>query len=724
MRGFANRRSQPTATMSGRPVGTGPTEQVRKRRYRCPSVSFTPLVKLDFRKARVVVAVGVGIASVGLAGFASPVRGAGSGPSDGSELKLPSVSTPPDPGLPVGVAFANPELGFVASDTGRPMGAASGVVMAASGIISRTTDSGLVWQPVWQQPGISLGWLGISGNMVIATGYEYPTSGVGSPSGSPVLLLGGESGQSWRLIHPSLPASDATWQITWGFDAVQWVSPSLALATPAPDAVGSIPPTLLISRDGGSDWTEVNLPGGTSSGGVSVVSATEIFATGSPATPTSECQGAVWETTDQGLNWAMLPGSCSVAPLLSVQFLNQQVGFTGGGLPAAAQEPPGMVLLETADGGANWSVQSEGYSSTNGPLPVVQIEFTTPDLGAVLSGGCTPGAVMPCPGQVYTTDDGGLTFRRTTGAGSDLATAGSQAMWVLNSQAGVVLASSDRGSHWSTVPGVGQLGIEGLSFQSGALIVFTPLGALASANGARTWKFLSSTPDVGSLGYSPPRVEAIYGDSVLASSEGSNSVETRTYFPKAGAYGLSSIAFTTSERGILLGEGSQCLKPHFHPQSAAVFVTGDGGRQWHHVSDLPLANSQVAYSGTFVVVVGEEGCHSRLATSADGGLQWTIRLLPRGTTNCVDPSLTDSGAFWLTCTTTGIDGVTYLATGSVGSSRFADHKLAGLSLQSLFAVSAHGELYALGTERGANIIWTSHNGGSTWRGVVLTLPSS
>jgi len=667
-----------------------------------------------------MVAVAVGIVSVGLAGCGSPLTSRGSRPGDGPQIKLPLVPTPPDRGLPVGVAFASPELGFAASDTGRPTSAASGVVMAASGIISRTADSGHVWQPVWQQPGVSLGWLGISGNLVIATGLEYPTSGRGSLAGSPVLLLGDTNGGSWRLIHPRGPGPYGGWETA----AVQWVSPSLALASTAPGDVGSIVQPLVISRNGGASWTPVDLPGGSSTGGVSVVSATQMFATGTPGAPTSECQGAVWETTDQGLSWAMLPGSCSAAPLYSVQFLNQQIGFAGGGQMPAFGQPPGMVLLETADGGLTWSLKSEETSASALSQPIVQIQFTTLELGAVLTGGCMPGANGPCAGKIYTTDNGGDSFQGTTEEGTALVTVGSQHLWAVDYWAAVVRASSDGGSRWTTLPGVSQLPLTGVSFQSGSLIAFTPLGAFATANGGSTWKLVSSTSEVGYLGYAPPRAEVIDNDSVLASPAGSSSGGTETRFSKAGAYGLSSIAFATAERGVLLGAGAQCLKPQLLTQSAPVFVTDDGGRHWRQVSNLSLANSQVAYSGAFVVALGSEGCHSRLGTSADGGLQWTIRSLPGGTANCVDPSVTDAGAFWLTCTSSGIDGVTYLARGSVGSSRFTDHKLAGLSLQSVFAVSARGALYAVGTERGTDIIWTSGNGGRTWRGVAFALPSS
>jgi hypothetical protein len=94
-------------------------------------------VKLDTKSA----VVAVGIVSVGIAGCGSPLASAGSGPGDRPQIKLPSVPTPPDRGLPVDVAFASPELGFVASGRGRPTSAASGVVLAGSSWFSRESAS-------------------------------------------------------------------------------------------------------------------------------------------------------------------------------------------------------------------------------------------------------------------------------------------------------------------------------------------------------------------------------------------------------------------------------------------------------------------------------------------------------------------------------------------------------------------------------------------------------
>lgn len=664
-----------------------------------------------------MAAMAIGLVSIGLAGCGD----APSVATDGFQIKLPPVPTRPDRGLPMGVAFATPKLGFVASVTGQPTAGPSGSLMAALGIVSRTTNSGRAWRTVWQQHGVTLGWLGISGNLVIATGVEYPTSGRGGEFVTPVLLLGDTSGQSWRLVHPKLPGPP-TADSGWGTAAVQWVSPSLAVASTAPWEVGSIAQPLVISRDGGIRWTAVDLPGGSSTGGVSVVSATDMFATGTPANPSPNCQGAIWETTDQGLDWAMLPGSCSVAPLYAVQFLNQQIGFAGGGNMPEFGQPPGMLLLETTDAGTTWSLKSEERSPGDLSLPLVQIEFTTPELGAVSTGGCGPGANGPCSGQVYTTDDGGNVFQPTTADGMDLVTAGGRHLWVLDGRADVVLASSNGGGHWTTLPGVSQLYVAGLSFQSGSLMVFTPLGAFASADGGRTWKMVSSPTQPGSVGYAPPRVEVLDSLSVLVSSVGSSSVETKTKLSNGGEAGLSSIAFASSERGIVVGSGNQCLKPGIPAESAPVFITDDAGRKWRQVSELPFGMSQVAYSGGFVVALGEDGCHMRLATSADSGTTWTTRSLPGGAANCLDPSVTDAGDFWLTCSTVGVNGATYLDAGSIVSGRSITHKAAGLSLQAMFAFSARGELYAVGTDRGTNILWKSRNDGQTWQGEVLILP--
>ncbi|HUY60849.1 MAG TPA: hypothetical protein VMW49_03135, partial [Candidatus Dormibacteraeota bacterium] len=574
------------------------------------------------------------------------------------------------------------------------------------------------WHTVWHQAGVDLGWIGVSGTLVVATGVEFPTSGTGTLTGTPVLLLGHETGGTWRLMRPSLPPSDGG----WGSAAVDWVSSSLALASTAPWAIRPTPQPLLISRDGGHHWAAVDLPGGSPTGGISAVSATTMFATGAPASAPARCQGAIWKSSDGGQHWAMLQRSCSAAPLHSVQFLTDRLGFAGGGqLPAYAQ-PPGRVLLETSNGGASWSVRSEETSTRRLSSPIIQIHFTTPDRGTLLTGGCSLGSNGPCPGHVYTTDDGGRTLRPTNQAGTDLAAVGSTDLWVIGFLGPLVHASSDGGRHWTTLLGIGQaVAVDGLSFQAGSLIASTALGAFASANGGRTWRRVSSASDGVSVGYAPPHVLVTDGDSLLVGAVWGSSGQTRVDFPAAGALGLSSVAFATARRGILLGAGAQCLKPQIHSMSAPVFVTDDGGRQWHHVSNLPLADGQVAYSGDVAVVLGQERCHQRLATSRDGGRKWTLRPVPQG---CTSASVTSGGVVWLTCLTPGLHSVTYLATGTAAAPVSTEHRLHGPAAQALFVVSARGELFAVGGRHGADIIWTSLDGGRTWHGSTLHLPGT
>jgi photosystem II stability/assembly factor-like uncharacterized protein len=133
-----------------------------------------------------------------------------------------------------------------------------------------------------------------------------------------------------------------------------------------------------------------------------------------------------------------------------------------------------------------------------------------------------------------------------------------------------------------------------------------------------------------------------------------------------------------------------------------------------------MAVSQAAYTGSFAAAVGEAGCHGEMAISGDGGLRWRVGAIP---SSCQDPSLTAAGATWLTCATQGAQGFAYLASGSTSAPLQAKHRLQGLAKGAMFVAAANGNLYAVGGDDGANVLWVSRDGGRTWRGTLLSLPA-
>ena len=627
-------------------------------------------------------------------------------------ISLPAVRTQPDLGTPVGVALVAPGLGYVASDTGRPATAPRGVVMTGSGAVSMTADAGHSWRSVWSERGVYLGWLGLTGSELVATGTEFPTSGPGSEFGSPVLLLGSQDGAHWRLIHPTLPGSDGG----WGTAAVEWVSSTLAFAGTAPAYNGSIAQPLLVSRDGGVVWSIVRLPGGSSTGGISAVSDSAIFATGSVTKATQACVSAIWKSTDTGAEWSMLPGSCAPAPLYSVQFLTASSGFAGGGQLPAYSQPPARVLLATTDAGTSWSVRSEQTGTVNLSSPIVQLHFTTNELGAVVTGGCTAGANGPCGGHVYTTSDGGRSLHRTAQEGTDLSAVGSADLWVVDYPGPQVMASSDGGTDWTALPGIGAAGIEAISFQSGSLVLSTSVGTYASATGGRSWTLVGPT-DVA--GYAPPSVVILDGATVLVEPLRGPGPAGVVSLRASAAEGLAAAVFATPRDGITFGIGAQCLKPSIRPTPAPVFGTSDGGLVWQRLATLDMSVTQAAYSGAIAVAIGSERCQGAIAVSLDAGLQWRITAIP---SECQDPSITAAGGVWLTCAPSGPGGFGYLASGRPAAPLANRHRLEGLALGALFVTSADGELYAVGADHGSNVLWVSDDGGRTWRGSLLSLP--
>ncbi len=660
-----------------------------------------------------VAALALGCLSLGaLAACGSVIPRRGERSQADFPISLPAVRTPPDLGTPVGIALAAAGIGFVASNTGRPAAASRGVDMAGSGAVYMTTDDGPSWRSVWSERGVYLGWMGFTGSEVVATGTEFPTSGPGSESGSPVLLLGSRDGAQWTLIHPTLPGPDAG----WGTAAIDWVSSTLAFAGTAPAYNGSITQPLLVSSDGGAAWRMVQLPGGSSTGGVSAVSGSAIFATGSVTKTTTACVGAIWKSTDAGAEWTMLPGSCSPAPLYSVQFLTPSSGFAGGGELPAYSQPPGRVLLATTDGGTSWSVRSEQTGTVNLSSPIVQLHFTTNELGTLVTGGCTAGANGPCGGHVYTTSDGGRSLHRTAQEGTDLSAVGSADLWVVDYPDTQVMGSHDGGADWTALPGMGAAGIEAISFQSGSLVLSTSVGTYASATGGRSWT-LVGPPDVA--GYAPPKLVILEGTTVLVEPVRQSGPDIVVHPLASVAEGLTSAVFATPSHGITFATGAQCLKPSIRPTPATVFGTSDGGLVWQRLATLDMSVTQAAYSGAIAVAVGDVGCKGAMAVSVDAGLHWRIRAIPSG---CQDPSITAAGGIWLTCVQSGPGGFAYLASGHPAAPLVAKHRLEGMALGAMFVTSATGEMYAVGADRGSNVLWVSGDGGRTWRGSLLSLP--
>jgi len=661
-----------------------------------------------------VAAIGAACLLVGaLSGCAAAASHSAGSSGAAFPISLPAVRTPPDRGTPVGVALVTAQRGFVASNIGYPTSVSSGVVMAGSAMISLTGDSGHSWKTVWSERGVYLGWMGITGSKVVATGMQYPTTGPGSESGSPVLLLGNEGGGTWRVVHPSVPSSYGG----WGWAAVDWVSSTLAFASTAPSFTGSIPQPLVVSRDGGASWTTAHLPGGTSTGGVSATSDSTIFATGSVTKATSTCDGAVWESTDAGSLWSRLPGSCSPAPLYSVQFLNSRTGFAGGGQLPSFSQPPGRVLLGTTDGGASWSIASEQITPSQLASPIVQLHFITNELGTLITGGCDPGANGPCGGHVYTTADGGHSLHRTAQMGTELSAVGTQDLWVVDYRDPQISVSYDAGEEWSTLPGLGEVRIGAITFQSGSLVLSTSGGTYTSSDGGHHWAYIGTAAVVG---YAPPNVVTLDGESVSVESARRSGPGTVVHLSAAGPVRLTAAVFATPGRGIVFGAGSQCLKPQIAPTPTTVYVTRDGGLKWRRTATLNMAVNQAAYTSSFAAAVGAADCHGEMAISGDGGLRWRVGAIP---SSCQDPSLTAAGATWLTCATQGAQGFAYLASGSTSAPLQAKHRLQGLAKGARFVAAANGDLYAVGGDDGANVLWVSRDGGRKWRGTPLSLPA-
>jgi photosystem II stability/assembly factor-like uncharacterized protein len=112
-------------------------------------------------------------------------------------------------------------------------------------------------------------------------------------------------------------------------------------------------------------------------------------------------RGVIWHTQDGGLSWRQQKSPVECA-LYSVFFLDSARGWAVGGAARPHPSSAAGVVLQTIDGGANWSVVS-----TDDLLPALrQVQFFTAEQGSAVGGG---GPMRPS--GVYSTRDGGGTWQ-------------------------------------------------------------------------------------------------------------------------------------------------------------------------------------------------------------------------------------------------------------------------------------------------------------------------
>ena len=627
-----------------------------------------------------------------------------------------------------GLLFTQGGTGFlVSSQSLVPTGAGSVAE------VQRTRDQGKSWTTVWRRSRVSLSWVGTVGSEVIAAGISLVV-------GQPFLIESSDGGATWQTVQvalspdlvPGVENSDvqqALWSL-WAFDQFDFVTPSLGFAMPD-SMTGQAafmtpgPLALLRTTDGGRKWSRVALPGGVPTGGLAFVGNGRGFATGSG----SKCLGQIWQTSDSGLAWSPVPGTCVDDWLDALSFPTPSEGYAGGGDWAKYTNTgrQQLDLFRTTDGGEHWA---KVYQSAGPPGPALdynpfgEVDFVTLEKGFALDGGQTAGAGGPIGGHLWITTDGGRHWSEQAVAGLRLVVDGSHGVWLMNGgpAAGgdVVLRSEDGGRTWSEVGNPARTAVLNVAGSGRELWVNTEAGEYISHDGGRTWYRppaamgrVSLSSDYGSsLSFGPGGLAVILNgdDDFWVSDDGGRTGKT-VKVPILAQIGIVAVAFANARDGLVVGSG-QC-------GSDEVLATSDGGRSWHKVGETGVLPISFAFDGPLAVAAGCPG--NEISASYDQGRTWYD--LPLGnelSTSIVSVSVAgDSVAVLCYLIPSGREYMLFSANGGRQWARLSFSGPGAKTVPGALVLTSPRSVWAYGSP---GILWHSTNAGRTWSAVRLFLP--
>jgi photosystem II stability/assembly factor-like uncharacterized protein len=490
---------------------------------------------------------------------------------------------------------------------------------------------------------------------------------------------------------------------------------------------------MIATTDGGRNWKAQDLPGaGTYKfTSVSFVNANDGWACGSYTVRGGTSSSRIVRTVNGGATWTIAKEWTNGSSKADVQFL-RQVSFvsattgwaTGWGYDAVAGDW-GYAVLETTDGGSNWTISRFG----DGKAAITAIEFTSASDGWL----ATASLATYAPARIWATSDGGATWvekaARDGATISDLAASGGECyaagqLQGVSDWSGFILHTADGGVNWSQEYTEDTAKPEAVGFNSstaiavgaGALILrrnaangtwteFAPglrknltnvqfrsatLGwavgwkstILRTTNGGRTWITTSVprgislegidmvTNKVGwAVGCSGPHVpyadlSAGYGAVVLRTTDGGKHWAfklNRTTKP-----GLAGVDFTDAKHGVAVGT------------SGLVARTTNGGKTWWYrtVGSSTLRDVAFTDASSGVAVGGDTGTRSAngvIWSTTDGGVTWkaaTTDTAPVAPLRAIQRQ--ESASAGVSFTIVGDDGQMYTAGSDVASWQFND----------------------------------------------------
>jgi photosystem II stability/assembly factor-like uncharacterized protein len=487
--------------------------------------------------------------------------------------------------------------------------------------------------------------------------------------------------------------------LKWALLAPRFVTPSLGFAVTDPASFAG--PVFLRTVDGGRSWERVHGPKFVSA--VDFVSPRTGFALGT----------VLYRTEDGGRSWRPIGTPQVPYSLAAVDFVDAEHGFVAGGSPAVTETPPSQAVFATRDGGRTWQrryVNPHRGFSPEGGNPFVDLRFVDVRNGWARTGLCKCCPSGPCAGDLYTTHDGGRTWRRRWQA-VQLTTVGTRFGWATadcDFQCGLVWRTTDGGRAWRPITQPDRLTITSVQVEGDFV-------ALASSQGAR----FVSTDDGRSWRLDRPSVldqRAVVrrpGLDVLLSS---TALTVNGRVRPLPARDVELVAFADRDHGLAAGSAvyPDCSPPVRTDSFArSLFATRDGGSTWRRVR-APFAIGGLATTRGVTVVFGLRGCRRVDAFTHDGGRTWRIAHTPRA---CFS-SLASEDVVWLNCGTVFLrsddGGATWARTPAVADTI----SLAAADAEEAWAVAG----YRGGIDT-TNRLWHTTDGGKTWNQVWPRLPT-
>lgn len=563
----------------------------------------------------------------------------------------------------------------------------------SAGIIARTTDGGRGWQ-VARLPGLvptQLLFLNGKAGFAIAGHAGAPAAGaISGPFGLPqvnLILRSGDGGRTWTTAFDAganvtdlVAAQGSIWATTAGTCSSGTCSGKIYAAAQAP----------------GSSWSTLwAAPGAVLSVAVQGQRAWAVVATGNGKSSAAQ----VYTSSDGGAHFAELAALPTTSELsyfsdpaqlqAQITFTNAQDGWiTLWSMRSCAMHGCDVTdVYRTTDGGRTWSKDTR---------TTIECQFE-PVLAAsgedvAVAQGVNLAACQGPESTIFLSRDGGATFKvaqrwQTLGV-SAMGFIPGGGLWTLGTGNNALAIQSANGVWRQSFPAlapIGPIDFVNASDGFGAGDALDPGAILRTIDGGRTWKEISSIPNLGvnALDFPTAKVGYVYAASVDSEGQVAEILRTtdggvtwsQTHAPASSSGGApTTLKFFSATSGLFINlydctdsctpevvttkdagktwRASLFSPTMYYPQSATALApnryvvgasvngsaltwfgqTADGGKTWTTLSNLRLRSGsllmdfptpEVGYIMAFVYHAPNQAGTYELLTTSNGGKTWT-----------------------------------------------------------------------------------------------------